>query len=87
MGRLLNEEEIFNYYIVDKHSIKECQEHFQVCKDTFLKVLRYYNIAKSCKDGIRDEKIIFKKQIPWEISKDQLYSLYIEQNLSEEEIA
>ena len=40
-------EAVFDFYITQNHSIKECLDYYSICKDTFLKILRFYNIAKT----------------------------------------
>lgn len=67
---------LYNYYIIENHTIKETYTYFNIkCSDSFYKLLNYYNIKKPSPLNYLIAKA----------SKEELIKYYIEENHSHEE--
>ena len=75
----IDKEELYQYYIVQKHTMKECAEHFNVYESTISRRCRLYNFNKSSEE-INAPKLK-------DIGKEELYQYYIIENHSTEECA
>ena len=73
-GRIFSKKEIFDYYIVNKHTRKETGAYFQVSESYIKNLLSIFNLKKSTKDYS-----IFTYSL--------LYDLYITKNMTCGEIA
>lgn len=77
----IDKEELIDYYINQKHSIKECAEHFNADYTHICTVLKGYNIRKN-KPHINKKVVIFHN-----IDKEQFIQYYIVENHSKKETA
>ena len=70
---------IYNYYITENHSLKECLDFFDVKRDTFLKCLSFYNIQKitHLKDLISNiNEINFKNTLKSNYSLEEILNKF-----------
>lgn len=75
----IDEEELYNYYIIQNHSIQECSKYFHVGTKLISDFCHKYGFIKT--------KEFLDRQMRKEIPYDDLYQYYIVDNHSEDEAA
>lgn len=71
---IIDKDDLYNYYIVEKHTLKETAQHFGCSSNTIVLNIQYYNIYK------------INKCARTSISKEELYQRYIIDNESRDSI-
>lgn len=80
----MSKEELYQKYIIENLSIKECALFFNVGITTIKRKLKEYNFSKSKK---QISELLSISQKKFFLDEEVLYDLYIEQNLSLQECA
>lgn len=77
----ISEDEIYNLYVFQKKSLREIAKIYGCHKSVILRRMKKFNIER------RESKVARGMQIKHCISKEQLYNLYVKDNLSASYIA
>lgn len=82
VGNRIKKDDLYSFYILEGHTIEECGQHFYCGRGGIHYYLDKYGIKKTRKQ-MADTHILDR----YKISKDDLYKLYIVDNLTIEECA
>ena len=75
----INKQKLYDYYIVQNHTLEETSVYFNVAETTISRYCRFYGISKP-----KDQRNLRRKI---KVNKEELYQYYIIENHSNEETA
>lgn len=70
----VSKDSLYNYYVVENHTVKDTYNHFNIsCSDLLYELLRYYNIKKPSPLDYLIERVSKEELIRYYIEEDHTY--------------